>query len=173
MQCAPLDFEQDIIDLLTRMTPRLRRITASFRIPAAETDDLLQEACLALVRHWTRIECPEAWLTRTLSQMCYVAVIRRRRAWLQYLEGDLLEALAPVQPPAQAQAELFWDLKTLAGVLPRRHRHLLLLRYGFGMSPAEVAAKLGYCRDSIRKISVRSLARLRHAAQNPAVRRAP
>jgi len=161
------DAEQDIVDLLTRMTPRLKRILASFRVPAADAEDLLQEACLALVRSWRRIDCPEAWLRQTLYRICYLWATRRRRAWLQYLDGVFLEALAPAQRPAQERAELFWDVQALLAHLPRRCRILLQLRYGLGLSSEEIAARLGYRPESIRTLSARAVARLRHAAQAP------
>jgi len=165
MTCSTLDSEEGIVDLLTRMAPRLKRLMASFRIPAAEAEDLVQDACLSLVRNWPRIECPEAWLTQALYRLCYASATSRRRARLQYLAGNFLEALAPMQRPAQERAELFWDLNTLAAFLSHRQRVVLQLRYGFGMSPEEIAVQLGYLPCSIRKSTSRALARLRKAAQ--------
>jgi RNA polymerase sigma factor (sigma-70 family) len=157
--------EPEIIDLLTRMKPRLRRIMASFRIPMPESEDLLQDACLALVRHWQRIDCPEAWLAQTLSRLCCHASLRRRRAWLHYFDGAILEAIAPAQRPEQERAELYSDLKTLAVLLPTRHRLILWLRYGLGMSTEEIAIQLGSRAGTVRKHSARALARLRRAVQ--------
>jgi RNA polymerase sigma factor (sigma-70 family) len=165
MSCSTLDSEEGIIDLLTRMTPRLKRIMASFRIPAAEAEDLMQDACLSLVRNGSRIECPDAWLAQALYRLCYASATSRRRARLQYLAGSFLEALAPVQRPAQERAELFWDLNTLAAFLSRRQQVLLQLRYGLGMTPDEIAAQLGCCSCSIGKSTSRALARLRKAVQ--------
>jgi RNA polymerase sigma factor (sigma-70 family) len=165
MSGSSLDSGEGIIDLLTRMRPQMKRIMASFQIPAAEAEDLVQDVCLSLLRNWTRIECPEAWLTQALYRMCYWSATRRRRAWLQYLDGNFLEALAPVQQPAQERAELFWDLATLAAFLSRRQQVLLQLRYGLGLSFEEIAARLGYCSCSIRKSTGRALARLRKAVR--------
>jgi RNA polymerase sigma factor (sigma-70 family) len=165
MICSSQDSEAGIVDLLTRMAPRLNRLMASFRIPAAEAEDLVQDACLSLVRNWPRIEYPEAWLTRALYRLCYASATSRRRAQLQYLAGNLLEALAPAQRPAQERAELFWDLNTLAAFLSRRQQAILQLRYGLGMSPEEIAVQLGYLPCSIRKSTSRAVARLRKAAQ--------
>lgn len=165
MSCSTQDSEEGIVDLLTRMAPRLNRLMASFRIPAAETEDLVQDACLSLVRNWARIECPEAWLTQALYRLCYASANSRRRARLQYLAGNLLEALSPVERPAQERAELLWDLNTLAAFLSCRQQALLRLRYGLGMSPEEIAVQLGYLPCSVRKATSRALARLRKAAQ--------
>ncbi|HEX4962564.1 MAG TPA: sigma-70 family RNA polymerase sigma factor [Thermoanaerobaculia bacterium] len=161
MSCS----EEDIVEVLTRLTPRLKRIIASFRIPAAEAEDLVQDACLSLVRNWTRIECPEAWLTQALYRMCYASAISRRCARLEYFDGNFLEALAPLQRPAQERAELFWDLNTLAAFLSSRQKVFLQLRYGLGMSSEEIAARLGYCSVSVRKSTSRALARLRRAVE--------
>src|SRR5207302_405943 len=134
-------------------------------IPVPESEDLLQEACLSLVRHWRRIDCPEAWLAQTLYRMCYHSSIRRRRAWLHYLDGEILAAIAPAQRPEQERAELYSDLKTLAALLPARHRLILELRYGLGMSTEEIAAQLGYRAGTVRKLSARALVRLRQAVR--------
>jgi DNA-directed RNA polymerase specialized sigma24 family protein len=48
-------------------------------------------------------------------------------------------------------------------ILSVRHRAVLWLRFGLGLSTEEVAARLGYCPASIRKLTLRSLARLRLA----------
>ena len=157
--------EQAIIDLLTRMKPRLQRIMASFRIPVSESEDLLQDACLSLIRHWRRIDSPEAWLAQTLYRMCYHSSIRRRRAWLHYLDSEILVAIAPAQQPEQERAELYSDLKALAALLPPRYRIILELRYGLGMSAEEIAVQLGYRAGTVRKLSGRALVRLRRAVR--------
>ena len=159
------DLEQTIAGLLTRLRPRVKWMLASFRIPAAEGEDLVQEAYLSLVLHWPRIVHPEAWLLGALYLRCgcYLRT-HRRRQWLQYLDFPLLEAFAPAQGPAQARAELFWDLNTLGALLPPRHRLILQLRYGLGLSTEEIAVRLGYRPGSIRKLSLRAIARIRHSA---------
>jgi RNA polymerase sigma factor (sigma-70 family) len=165
MTCMAPDCEQGFVELVERMRPRLKRILASFRVPACDAEDLLQEAFLALVRSWGRIECPEAWLGQTLYRICCTYLTRRRNGRLQYLDGGSLEGYAPVQRPAQERAELYCDLKRLARLLPRRYQLLLELRYGLGMSSDEIAAQLGYRSSSVRKLSIRALTRLRIAVR--------
>ncbi|HYU33522.1 MAG TPA: sigma-70 family RNA polymerase sigma factor [Thermoanaerobaculia bacterium] len=158
-----------IHDLFITLSPRLKRIVARFRIPPAEAEDLVQEACLALVRHWAAIENPEAWLVRTLSRMCCTWLRRQRqRRWLQYLDEQILEAIAPAEEPPQERAELFLDMETLLAVLPRRSQQLVALRYGLGMTNEEIAARLGYRPASISKLSERVLERLRRSLREGA-----
>ncbi|MFY9824433.1 MAG: sigma-70 family RNA polymerase sigma factor [Thermoanaerobaculia bacterium] len=165
MTCSTLDTEDGIIDLLARMRPRLKGILASFRIPAMEAEDLLQDACLSLIRNWTRIENPEAWLTKALYRLSYASATARRRAALQNLDSTDLETLPLVQKPAQERAELLWDLAALAVFLSHRQRLLLQLHYGFGMSWEEIAARLGSPSCSIRKSTHRAITRLRKAVR--------
>jgi RNA polymerase sigma factor (sigma-70 family) len=169
MSCSstpPGDLDRTIAGLLVRLRPQLKRMLARFRIPEIEGEDLLQEACLSLVRDWPRIENPEAWIMGTFYRQCCVYCRRkRRRQWLQYLDLQLLEAFAQVQRAPQERAELLWDLATSCAFLPRRLRLLLELRYGFGMSAEEIAVQLGYRPSSIRKLSARALAQARRAAR--------
>lgn len=154
-----------IHDVFTTLSPRLKRIVARFRIPPAEAEDLVQEACVALVRNWETVENPEAWLVRTLSRMCCTWLRRQRqRRWLQYLDGEILEAIAPAERPPQERAELFLDLRDLLTVLPRRQQALVALRYGLGMTAEELADRLGCRPSSIGKLNQRALERLRRKA---------
>jgi len=147
------------------MESRLKRIVGSFRIASSEAEDLVQNACLALVRHWSRIDSPEAWLAQTLYKMCYRYSILKRCARLHYLDGEILEAIAPVQRPKQERAELYLDLKALAALLQPRYRVILQLRYGLGMSAEEISDRLGYLPGTVRKLSTRAIDRLRRAVQ--------
>ncbi|MBV8203366.1 MAG: sigma-70 family RNA polymerase sigma factor, partial [Acidobacteria bacterium] len=71
------------------------------------------------------------------------------------------------QPAPQERAALVWDLESLFANLSVRHRAVLWLRFGLGLSTEEVADRLGYCPASIRKLTLRSLARLRLAVGPP------
>lgn len=56
---------------------------------------------------------------------------------------------------------MFVDLERLLGRLRRRHAALIRLRYGVGFSISETAERLGYPHDSIRKMTLVVVARLR------------
>lgn len=155
---------EDLADLVVRAGPRLKRIAARFRIPAVEAEDLLQDAWLAAVREWERLENPEAWLIRTVFYLCCIHHRkRRRRQWLQLMGGHLLESLAPPGPPPQERADLVLDLLALCALLSRRERLLLYLRYGLGLTCAETAARLGCRQASMGKMTERAVAKVRQA----------
>jgi RNA polymerase sigma-70 factor (ECF subfamily) len=160
------DGEQAMTELFTRVGPRLERIVAHFRIPAAEAEDLLQEVWLSAVRHWERLENPEAWLSRAFYLICCAHCGRRKkRQRLHYMDVPLLETLAPAEKPAQERTELLRDLSTLAAFLSQRDRLLLQLRYVLGLSCAETAIRLGCRPGSVRKLSARALARMRQGVR--------
>ena len=79
----------------------------------------------------------------------------------------MLVELSPAQAPEQEQREIGLDLHSLTRGIDRRHRAALWLRFGVGLNTAEVARRLGYNPSSIRKITSRSLARLRKQVEAP------
>ncbi|HWN44662.1 MAG TPA: sigma-70 family RNA polymerase sigma factor [Thermoanaerobaculia bacterium] len=156
---------EELADLVARAGPRLKRIAARFCIPADEAEDLLQDAWLATVREWEQLENPEAWLTRTVFFLCCIHFRkRRRRQWLQLMDGCLLEALAPLRRPPQERADLIRDLIAVCALLSQRERLLLHLRYGLGLTGAETAERLGCRPASVGKLTERAVARARQAA---------
>lgn len=151
-------------ELLAGLRPRIRRVFSTYRIPAQDTEDLLQEALLATFLSWSSIYNKEGWLLVTLRHKCSIYWREQRGRRLQAVDPDFLEDLAGAQPAPQERAELLWDLDRLLGLLSSRHRALMRLRYGLGFTPEEVAARLGYNNSSVRKLSCRSLSRLQKKA---------
>jgi RNA polymerase sigma factor (sigma-70 family) len=149
--------------LVQRIRPRLKRILSGYGVPPQDADDLLQEVFFAAFRDWESIENQEAWLVGTLRISCARYWRRRRKSLLEAVDSTLLELLCEPQPAPQERAALVWDLETLIDTLSARHRAVLRLRFGLGLITAEVADRLGYCPASIRKLTRRSLARLRQA----------
>ncbi len=150
--------------MLRRVRPRLKRVLKVSGIPLDDAEDLLQETLLEAVRQRASIRNLEAWLIGTLRVKC-------SRYWKRHLsERELavdppqLEELCPPLAPAQEKEERLLDLRSLAHGLAERHRAALWLRFGLGLTTAEVARRLGYCPASIRKLTSRSLARLRRWA---------
>ena len=151
-------------ELLEGLRPRIRRVFTSYRIPPQDCEDLLQEALLAAFLSWSTIYNKEAWLLVTLRHKCsiYWRTLRNRR--LQAVDPEFLEDLAGAEPAPQERAELLWDLDRLLALLSGRHRELMRLRFGLGLTPEEIAERLGYNSSSVRKLSCRSLTRLQKKA---------
>jgi RNA polymerase sigma factor (sigma-70 family) len=163
----------DLGPLVQQLRPKLRRILGGFHIPPADADDVLQEVFLAALRSWDAIDNREAWLMATLRKCCAGYWRRRRTNLLEGVDSELLEVLSTPQPAPQERAAMTWDLRSLCEILPARHRAVVWLRFGLGLSTEEVAERLGYCPASIRKLACRALARLRSAIETPALPAGP
>lgn len=162
----------EIEDLLRRLRPRLKHVLASFRIPYADAEDLLQDVLVAAFCKWDSIHNKDAWLVGALRNTCAVYWKRQRRNRIDGVEIEMLETLSEPLPPAQERNELLWDLDAAAASLCRRHLTVLRLRFGLGLSTDEIAQRTGYNHSSIRKLTCRSVARLQRELNAPPARRA-
>jgi RNA polymerase sigma factor (sigma-70 family) len=159
------DTERAALAVLERTGPYLRRILSWQGIPADDAEDLKQEAFLALVRCWDRIDNPDGWLIGTVSRLCRKYHVKRKQhAWLQALDARVLEALAPPCEPEQRRFEVLRDLRVVLRRLRKRERFILRLRLQ-GLSCAEMAEHLGCRPSSVAKLSSRAMAQARAAAR--------
>jgi RNA polymerase sigma factor (sigma-70 family) len=158
----PID-EAEVECFLAAVRPKVGRIFHRYRIPPQDAEDLLQEALLAALGKWETIQVKDAWLIGTLRHKCSLYWRARRRSPVEEVDDARLELLAPPQRAGQERSDQLRDLRRLLATLERRHRALILLRYGAGLSPLEVAERLGYHEGSIRKLACRSMARLQKA----------
>lgn len=146
-------------DFLKKVRPRLKFLFARYSIPSQDTEDILQQALLALVYQRHAIRDPEAWLLGTLRNKCLLYWRRHRRKLYEAVDAAVLELMAEAVPPAQETADVRRDLADALGRLPERCRSLLSLRYR-GYDPPELAEVLGYKPASISKVTNRCLAAL-------------
>jgi RNA polymerase sigma factor (sigma-70 family) len=147
-------------DFLRRVEPRLKRLLASYRIPVADAEDLVQQALLALLYQWDKVRDPEYWVLGTLKRHCLMYWRGHRRSLYRAVDATILEWLAQPTAAPQERRDLLADLDSLIERLPPRCRSLLRLRFRLGYEPIEVAEKLGYQVSSIGKITTRCLAAL-------------
>jgi RNA polymerase sigma factor (sigma-70 family) len=152
--------EDPVVVLLRQLHPRLRGLLAYHRIPEQDTEDLLQQALLALLYQHPRVRDPEAWLMGTLRNKCLLYWRERRRRLYETVDTALLEGMAGPQAPPQEGAELRHDLASALEHLPEHCRSLLSLRYSQGYEPPELAERLGYRPSSINKTTTRCIAAL-------------
>jgi RNA polymerase sigma factor (sigma-70 family) len=169
MACADTRPEDALIDavqeLLDRCQARIRRLLSSYRIPPQDTDDLVQDAILITYLSWGKIANKEAWLLVTLRHKCSVYWRGQRARRYQAVDPEFLEDLAGAQAAPQEREELLRDLERLLARIGERHRLLIEMRFGMGLPPEEVAARIGCNVSSTRKLSCRSLARLQRKAE--------
>lgn len=152
--------EVPLESFLHQVRPRLKSLFARYRIPPQDTEDILQQALLALVYQRHNIRDPEAWLFGTLRNKCLLYWREQRRRLYETVDAAVLEMVAGPMAPAQEGDDLRRDLENAIERLPERCRSLLYLRYNQGHDPLDVAEKLGYSHTSISKITTRCLAAL-------------
>jgi RNA polymerase sigma factor (sigma-70 family) len=145
---------------LQSVRPKLRTVFARYRVPPQDTEDILQQALLALVYHWSGVRDPEAWLVGTIRNKCMVYWRDRRRKLYDSVDASVLEWVAKPEAPSQERADLWQDLETVVARLPERCRSILWMRYRLGYESNEIAERLGYSPNSISKVTTRCLSAL-------------
>lgn len=150
-------------EFLKAVEPRLKRLLATYHIPAEDAEDVLQQALLALLYQWERVRDPESWLFGTVKRHCLMYWRKHRRRLYSAVDTTILEWLSRPVAPSQERADLLCDLKNLIDRLPSRCRRLLRLRFLEGYEPQEAAREMGYQASSINKVTTRCLAALSRA----------
>jgi RNA polymerase sigma factor (sigma-70 family) len=152
--------EPSLEESLQRARPRLKTLFTRYRIPVQDTEDILQQALLALLYRRQSVRDPEAWLVGTVRNKCLLYWRNQRRRLYDSVDSTVLDWMAEPLAPAQEDAELRHDLRSVVERLPERCRSILSLRYGLGYEPPEVAERMGYSTSSISKVTTRCLAAL-------------
>ncbi len=150
----------------------------------ADASDLVQEACLEAHRHMHQFRGTTeaefaAWLRSILAGL--VANLVRRYLGTRQRDARLEQALvvelhntsclldrglvAPVSSPSEQAVRREASLQLAAALeqLPPDYRQVIILRQLEGRPFAEVAEQMGRSVDSVEKLWVRALARLRKA----------
>jgi RNA polymerase sigma factor (sigma-70 family) len=143
-------------DLLEAARPKLYSMLASYKVPAEDAGDLVNDAIVALLEQGTAgVANPEAWLLGILR--IKILAYRRWRARQGRLMQLLSRAIAASEPPPQLHQDAVHDLLALTAHLPPRVVTILWLRFGLGRKPREVARILRCRPDSVRKLTRRAL----------------
>lgn len=150
--------KNELESLLQNFRDRARAITAWFRIPPEDGEDLLQETLLTYVQKRERIYSIEGWLSVTLRRQCLMYWRRRQRSLVSCVDEAILELLAPARAARQETDLLRRDLDLILAKLSPRCRSVIRLRYYEERPPLEVASSLGYRASGIYKILHRCLA---------------
>jgi len=154
-------------ELVSIHLPRVRRFAIMVSPWGSDPEDLAQQAMLRALERPERWESGrgsfDAWLWRVVVNLARDAGrLSRRTELLIGRLGVHERGSADVSPEALALDRLR-DEQLIEAVrrLPRRHRSLIALRYGAGLSAAETAACLGTTRMAVAKALRRALDRLR------------
>jgi RNA polymerase sigma factor (sigma-70 family) len=144
---------------------RVHRFAAMVSHGDQDSADLAQEALFRAIRALPKFDPAkgklEAWLWRIVVNCARDAgrASRRRLSLLERIHGD-----RPVQPNAEVQAlQNLADEELLRAVrtLPPRPRTVVALRYGAGLSYAEIATQMGTSERAAIMANRRALMRLR------------
>ena len=152
--------ESSLEQFLKSVRPRMKTLFAHYQVPPQDTEDIVQQALLALLYQRQAIRDPEAWLMGTLRNKCLLYWRERRRKLYDAVDAAALELMAETMAPEQEGVDVRRDLEMAIERLPERCRALLSLRYSQGYEPPELAKRLGYSPTSISKTTNRCLAAL-------------
>ncbi len=162
--------------LVARVEPLLRRF-AHGRVPQLlrhqeDTADLVQLTWLRALDKLDSIEPREpgaffAYLRTVLINALRESLRRNGRSPV-VAGGDVQEIVESVLPAANVEPAdwIAWE-QSLAMLSPA-HRGLVLMRFEFGMSFAEIAAETGESPDGVRMKLNRAIARMAGAAHDDA-----
>lgn len=148
--------------------PRVHRFAVMVSGPGVDPEDVAQDSMVAALSRLDQFDpsrgSMDAWLWR-------IVVNRARDAGRLAGRGELLlqRFLAQGPDPAENRSPEAVALERLDGReliaaihrLPRRHRTLIALRYGAGLSSPEIASLLGTTRMAVVQATRRALDRLR------------
>jgi RNA polymerase sigma-70 factor (ECF subfamily) len=155
-------------ELVATYLARVHRFAVMVSPHGADADDLAQQAMVRALERLGRFDpgrgSLDAWLWRVVVNLARDAGRLSRRSEL--LRGRLAmrrDEGTTVTSPETIALDHLRDQQLVDAVrrLPRRHRSLVALRYGAGLSAAEIAESLGTTRMTVAKTLRRALDRLR------------
>jgi RNA polymerase sigma-70 factor (sigma-E family) len=135
----------------------------------AEAEDLVQECLFRVARRWPRVrrmEYPTAYARKVLVNLALDAGRRRTR---DRAELDQSGTSHPVEHEDEAAVRVLgWvetttDLTKALGDLAPRQRAVLVFRYLYDLSEAQVAEVMGCSVGTVKSTTSRALQRLRVA----------
>lgn len=130
---------------------RSARVAALLTQDRSVADEVAQDALLAVMRSWSRVRVPGAYLHRCLVN---AAGRHHRRVGAARRVADRLAAV-------EVAALGFDDLADAVARLPFRQRAVIVLRFHLGLSEREIAEALGCRPGTVKSLSSRALTALR------------
>lgn len=127
-------------------------------------DDLAAEAFLQMWRNWERVDGADNPVAYARG---VVAVLVRNRQRRLVRERECLTSIGPVDAgigPEQesSDTDAVLDVRDALRRMPRGRRACVLLRYGYGLSEAETADRLGISVGTVKSQTSRGADQLVH-----------
>jgi RNA polymerase sigma factor (sigma-70 family) len=156
------EWSADVTAVLERVRPQLVKTLKRYRVPLPDSEDLVQDALLALVARWEQVREPGLWLIGAVRHLCRRYVRRQLGSKTVRVDREQLEWLAGAAPSSEEEHGVRRDLARLLRELPPRQRRLLRLSFGLGLDVHELAHLLGGAKpESVRRARWRAITRLR------------
>ncbi len=163
--------------LASTYRPLLLSLVKKTTWSSTDWEDTLQEAHLALIQavHSYDPEKGVYFPVYLKSQVFYHLMARVRREKVPALSldtpmgdpeegGTLADTLEDDTPPALStliEAEEYAELHRRLETLPKRQRQIITDRYFRGLSPGEIASRLGLARKTVENLHSRAIKNLR------------
>lgn len=148
----PLRGKREILE--TAYVGMRGRLIATCRpIVGDDAEDVVQDAYLHARAHLEQLRDPsqiDAWLMRIALNECFTRQ-RRLKRWLELLPLTLASRPSTSDP----------DVRDAVERLPLRERGFVVLRYGYGLMPKEIAHLLDMRESTVRSILFRARRTLR------------
>jgi RNA polymerase sigma-70 factor (ECF subfamily) len=155
--------------IFDRHRARLHRLSVRYLGDRAESDDVVQETFLRLLRiaDWVDKDFNVmAWLHRVASNLC-VSVLRRRRR-MQLVSGDEEWLLSAHDHNRSGQPDQAYEMGRardlmvqVAASLPAQQRAAFLMREIRGLSYVEIATRLGVSQGAVESLLFRARRRFK------------
>ena len=158
--CEAGTLSDDGSELFTAHHRRLVGLAALLVDDRSVAEDVVQDAFVALYRHWRGLRDPNAavaYLNRTVVNASRDVLRRGRRAdkaTLQLVPRSDELGTAEQDVVARSDGDRLWQAVT---ALPTRQREVLVLRYYLEQNESEIAETLGISRGSVKQHASRGL----------------
>jgi RNA polymerase sigma factor, sigma-70 family len=164
MKCRPAERNRDENDLFNEMLEThqflMKKYCRSLTDTTWDSDDLFQVASLKFFQAWKKNPSrpiTKAFLYRIISH-----------AWIdghrkQKLSEQITDSIETIDDRSRANVNedrLWFGIRLLRSRLPARQQLIFLMRYGWGMSPAEIAVQTGLSEGNVRVLSHRAAEKL-------------
>jgi RNA polymerase sigma-70 factor (sigma-E family) len=150
--------EQEYVEYVTARLPALRRLACQLCGDEHRADDLVQQTITKLYVHWHRAHAANHLDAYVRTMLVRTFVSERRLGWARV---RLFEAPpdSPAAPDGDPEDRAV--LHAALGRLPRRQRAVLVLRYLYDLSVADVAVALRCSPGTVKSQAHHGLAALR------------
>lgn len=153
---------RDAVEFCTEVRARLVGSLVLYCGDRSLGEELAQEAIVRALERWHRVrglDSPEAWVFRVgfnLAKSSYQRRLAERRANQRFAQQPTEHAGLPDTPTAVA-------VRAAVEQLTPRQRAVVIARFYAGMDVRNTAATLGCAEGTVKALTHKAIARLRHA----------